>query len=254
MESLADISTVSWVVLILAAAFTGLAKTALPGLATVSVALFAAVLPARESTAVLLLLLLLGDLMAVWIYVKTIDWRRLLKLVPWVLIGVVAGAAFLTWSDNKVMRVAIGIILLVLTSLTLLVMQRTSQQTLDRAFARPAASGLYGTLGGFTTMAANSGGPVMALYFIASGFDVKRFLGTQAWFFFIVNVIKLPLSAGIGLINEQTLKLDVLLAPVVIIAGLIGKKIVRHIDQKLFNRIIIVLTIISSAYLLITVN
>lgn len=103
-------------------------------------------------------------------------------------------------------------------------------------------------------MAANSGGPVMALYFIASGFDVKRFLGTQAWFFFIVNVIKLPLSAGIGLINEQTLKLDVLLAPVVIIAGLIGKKIVRHIDQKLFNRIIIALTIISSAYLLITVN
>ncbi|ETJ97897.1 sulfite exporter TauE/SafE domain protein [Propionimicrobium sp. BV2F7] len=67
-------------------------------------------------------------------------------------------------------------------------------------------------------------------------------------------MIKLPLSAGIGLINEQTLKLDVLLAPVVIIAGLIGKKIVRHIDQKLFNRIIIVLTIISSAYLLITVN
>ncbi|WP_267878602.1 TSUP family transporter [Propionimicrobium lymphophilum] len=110
MESLADISTVSWVVLILAAAFTGLAKTAQPGLATVSVALFAAVLPARESTAVLLLPLLLDDLMAVWICVKTVDWRRLPKLVPWVLIGVVAGAAFLTWSDNKIMRVAIGII------------------------------------------------------------------------------------------------------------------------------------------------
>lgn len=246
-----DLSVISWLVLIVAAFFVGISKTALPGLTTVSVALFAAVLPARESTATLLLLLLVGDLMAVWIYIKTVDWRRLVKLLPWVLIGVVTGAIFLAWVDDKMMRVAIGIILLSLTALTLLVMTRISKEQLTRTFARRAASGFYGGLGGFTTMAANAGGPVMSLYFIASGFDVKRFLGTQSWFFFIVNIIKLPFSAGIGLINEDTLKIDLGLAPVVIIASFVGKRMVGHIDRKLFNTIVLALTVVSSVYLLI---
>jgi len=52
----------------LAALFGGLSKTALPGAATVAVAVFAAILPAKQSTGALLVLLILGDLFAVRFY------------------------------------------------------------------------------------------------------------------------------------------------------------------------------------------
>ena len=69
--TLVDLSTLSaltWVTLIAAAALTGLAKTAIPGLASVAAALFALVLPAKESTGIMLALLLIGDAIALWAY------------------------------------------------------------------------------------------------------------------------------------------------------------------------------------------
>ncbi len=51
---LSTLSALTWVALIAAAALTGLAKTAIPGLASVAAALFALVLPAKESTGIML--------------------------------------------------------------------------------------------------------------------------------------------------------------------------------------------------------
>lgn len=65
---LSTLTTLTWGVLALAAALTGLANTAIPGLASVAAALFALVLPAKESTGVMLALLLIGDAIALWAY------------------------------------------------------------------------------------------------------------------------------------------------------------------------------------------
>ena len=60
----------------------------------VSIPLFAWVLPARMSTAALLVLLLFGDLFAVIAYRRYVKWKVLIALVPYVLVGVLAGALF----------------------------------------------------------------------------------------------------------------------------------------------------------------
>ena len=83
--TLVDLSTLSaltWVVLIAAAALTGLAKTAIPGLASVAAALFALVLPAKESTGVMLALLLIGDAIALWAHRREVNTAVLRRLVP----------------------------------------------------------------------------------------------------------------------------------------------------------------------------
>ena len=100
-------------------------------------------------------------------------------------------------------------------------------------------------------MSANSGGPVMSMYFLASGFDVQRFLGTQAWFFFLINLVKLPFSAGIGLVTREVVTIALILAPVVIASCAVGKLVANRINQNVFNAIVIVLTIASAAYLLV---
>ena len=231
----------------------GLAKTALPGLACIPVAILAAVMPTRTSTALMLLILLTGDLLAVWTYRKDVDWKVLRALFPPVVIGVLVGAAFLATVSNQVMKVSIAIIILILTAITLGLIwyARRSGRDLATSMSTSLPARLfYGSLSGFTTMAANSGGPVVSLYFLASRFEVRRFLGTQAWFFFIINLIKLPFSAGIGLITRELLLLSACLAPLVLGSALLGRRWIGRIDNKIFDPIVTILTVLSALLLL----
>lgn len=244
-----DLPTVSWVVLAAAALLIGVAKTALPGAATLAVAAFAAVLPARESTAALLVLLIVGDLVACWTYRRDVDWAALRRLVPTVLAGLALGAVFLALADDVVMRRTIGAILLALIAVTLLLMRRGALSA-DDTLTNPRIGGLYGVLGGFTTMSANAGGPVMTMYFLAARFDMIRFIATQAWFFFCVNVAKLPFSIGLGLLQADMLPMLAALAPLVLVGAFAGRRWVRRLDKRVFERIIIAVTIVSALYLL----
>ncbi len=103
-----------WLVLGLAAFLVGYSKTAIGGVASVAVVLFAAVLPARQSTGTLLPLLIAGDVTAIWVYRRHADWRLIGRLLPWVVAGLVVGAFFIGNVDDHQMRVAIGLLLLVL--------------------------------------------------------------------------------------------------------------------------------------------
>lgn len=246
----------TWALLGLAALIAGLGKTALPGSSTIAVVILASVLPARTSTAAMLLLFIVGDVFALIAYRRHADWRTLLRLAPAVVAGLLVGAVFLALSTDGIVRRTIGVILLAMIALTLWRRRRAAGSAVDadgvgpRASARIAAAG-YGTLAGFTTMVANSGGPVMSMYFLATRAPVKVFLGTSAWFFAIVNLTKVPFLAGIGLLTPEVLLLDLALAPMVVIGALIGIRIARRIPQRLFDRLVIGLTIAGSVYLLL---
>lgn len=226
----------------------GLSKAALPGAGTVAVALFAAVLPARESTGTILLLLIVGDAFALVSYRRHADWRTIARMAPAVVVGLVGGAVFLGFASDVVVRMTIGILLLLVVAVTL--WRRRSGPTATVAESRVAA-GVYGGLGGFTTMVANAAGPVMSMYFLAARFPVQAFLGTSAWFFAIVNVAKLPFSIGLGLLTPGGLLTALVLVPVVVASAFVGRAIARRIDQRLFDRIVIGLTIAGSVYLLL---
>jgi len=264
-----DLSLLDFFLLALAAWLVGLSKTALPGAGTISVAIFAAVLPARQSTGALLTLLILGDLFAVWTYHAHADWAALRRLVPAVLGGVVVGTFFLATASDAAVRRVIGAILFALVAVTLARRGAATRgrnrswleiegdaagrvdRTTRRASRRRLESGSYGVLAGFTTMVANAGGPVVSMYFLAARFSVNRFLGTAAWFFFAVNVAKTPFSVSLGLISLESLRLDLLLAPAVVVGALIGRGLARRINQELFDRLVLTLTIVSATYLLV---
>lgn len=290
---LASLTLGSWLLLLAAACLTGLAKTVLPGAATIAVALFAAVLPAKESTGVMLVLLLVGDVLAVWSYRHDADVTMLRRLIPAVAVGVLAGAVFLRLASDTGTRRVIGVVLLLLIAATLWGRRRSARPAPGAAAAagpegpadsegsadsegpadgpspapspRPAddavgsrsgagssppARALYGALAGFTTMVANAGGPVTSMYFLACRYPVKAFLGTTAWFFFLVNVTKLPFSLSLGIIRPEHLALDAVLAPVVIALALAGRRLADRMDQRVFEPIVIALTILSALPLL----
>lgn len=243
---LPDLALHSWLLLAAGAALIGLSKTALPGGSTLAVAAFAVVLPAKASTGALLLLLIVGDAFALALYRKDADWRTLVRLAPAVLGGVALGALFLALADDRSVRTVIGVILLALTGFTL--WRRRSTAT-PRGGHLARAS--YGTLGGFTTMVANAGGPVMSLYFLAARFPVRAFLGTAAWFFAIINILKVPFSVGLGLITSTTLALDLVLIPAVLAGGFAGRWVAGRIRQSAFEGAVLVMTVVGALFLII---
>jgi hypothetical protein len=240
--------------LALAAMLVGFSKTAVSGANTISLAVFAAVLPARASTGVLLPLLIAGDVLAVLTYRRHAHWPTLWRLFPAVAVGVVVGTVFLMWADDGIVRASIGVILLLMAALTVW-RRRTAERAEEpdgvttRAGRIKARS--YGVLGGFTTMVANAGGPVMAMYLLSAGFRKLGFLGTSAFFFLIVNVSKVPFSVGLGLIDGPSLLLDAALVLFVVPGALLGRWAVHRINQRLFEQLVIAATVLGALQLLL---
>ncbi|MFF4145354.1 sulfite exporter TauE/SafE family protein [Streptomyces sp. NPDC001698] len=242
-----NISGWGFAALAFAALLVGFSKTAVSGANTVSLAVFAAVLPARASTGVLLPVLIAGDVLAVLTYRRHAHWPTLWRLFPAVAAGVVVGTLFLMWADDGIVRTSIGAILLLMAGVT--VWRRRSADRGEEPDAVKARS--YGVLGGFTTMVANAGGPVMSLYLLSAGFRKLGFLGTSAFFFLIVNVSKVPFSAGLGLIDGRSLLLDAVLVVFVVPGALLGKWAVHRINQRLFEQLVIAATVVGGLQLLL---
>ncbi|MDW8810382.1 sulfite exporter TauE/SafE family protein [Streptomyces scabiei] len=248
------LSTAEFAALAFAALLVGFSKTAVSGANTVSLAIFAAVLPARASTGVLLPILIVGDVLAVLTYRRHAHWPTLWKLFPAVGAGVVLGTLFLIRADDRIVRTSIGAILLLMAAVT--VWRRRTVDHDDEPDAVTTRAGRvkarsYGVLGGFTTMVANAGGPVMSMYLLSAGFRKLGFLGTSAFFFLIVNVSKVPFSVGLGLIDAHSLLLDAALALFVVPGALLGKWAVNRINQKLFEQLVIAATIVGGLQLLL---
>ncbi|MDF2091356.1 sulfite exporter TauE/SafE family protein [Knoellia sp. 3-2P3] len=232
-----------------AALLIGYAKTAIGGLASISIAIFASVMPARESTAAILLLLIVGDLVAVWHYRHDADRGLLRRLIPAVLPGLVLGAAFLAVVDDTVLRRSIGVLLLVMAGLQLLVRRRPPDSDTIGS-SRTAAVGT-GLGAGFATMTANAAGAVMTLYLVAQGVEKRRFLGTGALFFFGVNLCKVPFSAGLGLFSSQTLLRTLALAPMVLLGAWAGLHTARRLSQARFDQAVLAATVVSALALVV---
>lgn len=233
----------------MAAFCSGLSKTGIAGLGILPVVLFANLLPPRESTGALLPLLLCGDVFGVMYFRKHASWPHLWRLFTWVIAGVVAGYFALGRVNNAQMQRMIGVILLVMVALH---WWRGRQQ--DNVAARLPHSmwftALMGILAGFATMVANAAGPVMVLYLLAIGLPKLVFIGTGAWFFMLVNAFKVPFSVNLGLITGDSLLMDAILVLPMVPGALLGPRILNHINQAAFERMVLVLTLAGTLRLL----
>lgn len=253
-ELLADLPALSglvWCLLVLTGLIVGVSKSAIPAVGTLAVVLGASVIPARESTGALLVLFMTGDVLAVWTYRRDAAWGLLVRLSPMVVAGVLLGVGFLTIADDRMTAIAIGIILVLLILLGLLQRRGTTSSDGVSPASRRLQRVVYGTLGGFTTMVANAGGPAMSMYFLAARLEMMTFLGTAAWFFALTNLFKLPFSVGLGLITGSSLLMNAVLVPAVVAGFVFGRVVVRRVDQRVFDRMVMVATIVGAAYLVV---
>ena len=230
----------------------GFSKTAMPVAGVVAGPMLAAALGPTVAAGFAVPLLLLGDLMGLLYFRQHANWRLIAKIVPGVLVGFAITALLFAFAPASLIARVIGVLLLV--SVGLEVVRRRRSFVAEPAGGRNVRrleAGFYGTLTGVTTLAANAGGAAMTLYLITMRVPMMAFMGTSVWFFFILNLIKVPIVIPLGLITPESLIANLWFAPLIIVGALIGIASFRRMNQTWFERIALGLSALASLWLII---
>lgn len=239
-----ELGPAKWAVMALCGFLVGIAKTGIPGFGILVVPLAALVLPTKASVGVVLPMLIFADLFSAGYYHRKAQWRHVGLLMPSSLLGIVVGAQFMERIHSDQLGPIIGIIVLVMIGLQAWNNTRKKPYVLKTAWSRWLFVALMGFCAGVTTMMANAAGPVMIIYLLAAGLPKIEFVGTAAWYFFIVNWLKVPFHSKLDLINAESLKLDLSLFPFIVVGAVTGIIVLKYIPQKAFR---IVVTVLAAA-------
>ena len=233
-----------------AAMLIGLAKTGLPGLAIPAVLLMVEAFPhdAKASVGAIVPAILLGDLFAVAWYHRHADWPRLWGLTPYVAAGMALGVWVLAKTTGNELRPILGWLVAALLMVEVC-RQHFRWQTLPGQWWFVAAAGV---VAGFGTMVGNAAGPVMTIYLISRGLRKEEFIGTSAWFFFIVNLSKLPIACGLGMLTTDTLGFGLIVACLAPVGAIVGIWLLHIIPQRPFD--VLALSLAGLATLRLIVN
>lgn len=239
-----------WAIALLAATCIGMSKAGFGGIGIVAIVGMAAILPPRESTGAILPMLICADVFAVWQFRHHVQWRYVFRTAIPAILGVLAGFWVMPFISDAAFGHFIGWLTLVLIAMLLLLKANDFLRNLP--IQHPTIFGWpMGFLAGVTTMLANAAGPVMTVYLLAARLPKMEFVGTAAWFFFAINLFKVPFSASLGLINLSSLSLNLVLIPMVVAGVFFGKWLVRRISQAWFEWLMLAFAIIGGLKLVI---
>jgi uncharacterized membrane protein YfcA len=246
-----DLTTAQWAGLAVVALLAGLSKGGVVGLGVLVAALAANVLPAKAATGFVLPLLIVGDLAGLRMFHRHADWSQLWRLVPWTAAGVIVGWLTLGHVDDEQAKLLIGAMLVAMVTGHLEARRRSRERTGTNHEPPSWLAPLAGLLAGFTTLVANAAGPVMVVYLLAMRLPKLQFLGTAAWFFCLLNLLKVPFMVHLGLIDGTSLATNALLLPVVVLGALAGRWLVQRLNQERFEALALALSLLAGVKMLV---
>jgi uncharacterized membrane protein YfcA len=194
-------------------------------------------------------MLCVGDIFAVAWYRRHAEVEYLLKLLPSTLIGMGAGVAVGRSLSDDSFRMMLGGIIVVLLGLMIWQDRLKNEMAYPRAWWFAALAGL---LAGFTTMVGNAAGAIMSIYLLAMRLPKNAFIGTAAWFFLTVNLLKVPLQIVFWKnISATSLTFDAIMIPCIALGAFIGFKVSGRIPERAYRIFIMVMTGVAALMLFI---
>lgn len=235
---------------LLLAVVVGMTKAGLSGLGLAVIPAMALIFGARESTGILLPMLLTGDIMAVIYYHRSAVWKHIVRIIPWVITGITA--ALITGNNINSSQFRTVLMSVVGIMLVLMVVNDLRKKKDDKIPESHLFSALMGGAGGFATMIGNSAGPVFSLYFLSLKLNKNEFIGTGAWLYLLMNAGKLPLHILVWkTISINTILLNLLSVPFIVIGIFVGIWAVKLFPEVIYRYFVIIATLATSIFLFI---
>lgn len=247
--SMCMLSFSDWGIFFLSALLVGMSKTGIQGIGLLPVAMMAMIFGAKPSTGLLLPILCMADVVAVLYYRRVAEWKYVLRLLPAALVGFVVALLVDKFVPPAEFKHLMGGCLLVVLVVMFWTEWRGKENTLSACWWYGP---LFGLLGGFTTMIGNAAGPVMAIYLLSVKMPKYSFVGTNAWFFLVINYLKIPVQVlAWDNITPSSLLLDACAIPFILLGGVLGILLVKKIPEKGFRYFTTAVTCVSVLMLLV---
>ncbi len=238
-----EITPTAWILAFGAAVIIGLSKAGIKGIAVLNVTLMALAFGAKESTGLVVPLLILADILAVVYYNRFTQWNYVFKLLPWMVFGVLIGVLIGKDLPERFFKIGMSIIIII-TVFMMYWWDRKKTKTVPTHWTFASS---IGTIAGITTMVGNLAGAFSNIYFLAMRLPKNHFIGTAAWLFLIVNVIKLPFHFFVWeTISVSSLSLNLKLLPGILLGFFIGVRFIKFIKEAFFRKMILVLTAVGA--------
>ena len=230
-----------YLVLGVSALTAGISKSGVPGIAMLGAVFVPLVMPAKLSTAYVLPFLLFADVIAITYWRNSAVMRYIIALLPAMFAGIIAGFLVMDRIPDAVYGKVLGSIVILLLSVDA-VFRHLKIRIPEHS--RVFAWGM-GFLAGVMTMLANAAGPALMLYLLAMNISKEQFVGTSAWIYFAINVFKVPFSIALGLMTLDSLRVNFMLVPCVILGSILGVRLIRRISGPLFEKMMRVMVLIG---------
>jgi uncharacterized protein len=225
----------------------GVSKSGIKGIASLIVTGLALVYGAKNSTGILMPLLLVGDVFAITYYKRHVQKEYIIKMLPWMVIGVLIGVVGGQYITESLFKYGMAIIILFSVGL-MYYWENKKDKTIPSHWTFASSMGL---LAGFTTMIGNLAGAFSNIYFLAMRLPKNNFIGTAAWLFFIINAFKVPFHIWTWeTMNSTSLQISLQLVPFVIIGLVAGVFLVKKIENDSYRKLILLFTAIGGVAIL----
>lgn len=203
------------------------------GFGSLAVPLMALAVPVPEAAAILMPLLFVMDVLGLAAFRRDVDLRLLKFLIPFGLMGTVAGTLLFRLLSPGTVAGIVGVFTLLFLAQRLLFPPKP-----DDPLPRRGVGAVLTVASGFTSFISHAGGPPLNAYLIPLRLKPIAFTATVAYFFFVVNLSKWIPYAWLGLLDMRNMATSLMLMPLAPLGVWLGVYIARRIDAKTFYRFI----------------
>lgn len=231
--------------LIVLSAYTVFGMTGF-GAAIVAVPLLVQFRPLAYAVPLMLLLDLVATAMVFGRNWRSVQGRELARLVPWMVVGVVLGAAALTHLDSRVLLLCLGVFV-VSNALWSLASVQTERRPVHSLWGLPA-----GLVGGAFSAAFGTGGPIYTLYLVRRIWDTGVLRATIATTILISALVRFGVFGATGLLADAELLMSALwLAPFCVAGVIAGSALRRRFAPDSIRKLILMLLLLGGSAVIV---
>lgn len=222
-------------VAVLCVIIVGISKSGLGGgLGQLTVPILVIFVTPLEAVAILAPILCIIDVVNIWKFRHHVHKRNLFILVPSAAVGILIGGLTFKYVDDTWIRLLLGTLSVFFALSYFRPMKPVSSETRGATIFGV----ICGTMAGFTSTVTHAGGGPVKMFLLPQRLDKKLFVGTQIYFFFFVNQLKLWPYFFLGQFTPNSLGTSLILLPAVPIGMMIGYWLVERVSPETFYKII----------------
>ncbi len=200
------------------------------GLGVLAVPLMSLAVSPIQAAAILLPILCFMDIISTRVFWKRWSTTELRVVLPAAIVGIGLGTVVFSLLSEALIRLIVGVVAVAFT------LYHYASKLAGKAHVTwpPWAGRIAGTVAGFTSFVAHAGGPPVDMYLLRRPLDKTAFVGTTAFFFLVVNYVKLIPYAWLGQFDTTNLVTSVALFPVAAAGVLGGYWMHRRVSDSVF--------------------